>query len=120
MTRRVSCAWGLTGAAGFWAGAQGLVPDLQAVRSVASSWQETTPPLLLACSPFVQGGKLVVRTVEAVPAGEPLLHCYGPQAGEMTAAQRGCCCCSSTTLPAAAAPAPGRPRGSWRMWPRLG
>lgn len=89
MTRRVSCAWGLTGAAGFWAGAQGLVPDLQAVRSVASSWQETTPPLLLACSPFVQGGKLVVRTVEAVPAGEPLLHCYGPQAGEMTAAQRG-------------------------------
>ena len=35
-----------------------------------------------------QGSQLVVRTLEAVPAGQPLLHCYGPQAGEMTAAQR--------------------------------
>lgn len=39
------------------------------------------------CLP-VQGGTLVVRTLEALAPGEPLLHCYGPQAGEMTSAQR--------------------------------
>ena len=37
---------------------------------------------------LLQGGTLAVRTLEAVPAGEPLLHCYGPQVGEMTTAQR--------------------------------
>ena len=29
-----------------------------------------------------------MRTLEPVPAGAPLLHCYGPQVGEMTTAQR--------------------------------
>jgi hypothetical protein len=40
--------------------------------------------------PFVcrQGGTLIVRTIEAVPAGAALLHCYGPQEGEAPAAQR--------------------------------
>ncbi|KAI3429305.1 hypothetical protein D9Q98_005400 [Chlorella vulgaris] len=45
-----------------------------------------------SCLPNVavrfEGSKLIVRTVEAVPAGQPLLHCYGPQAGEMTTPQR--------------------------------
>ncbi|PSC76706.1 exostosin-like glycosyltransferase isoform B [Micractinium conductrix] len=45
-----------------------------------------------SCQPNVaarfEGGTLAVRTLEAVPAGEPLLHCYGPQVGEMTTAQR--------------------------------
>ncbi|KAL4452529.1 hypothetical protein ABPG75_008191 [Micractinium tetrahymenae] len=45
-----------------------------------------------SCLPNVatrfEGGTLVVRTLEALAPGDPLLHCYGPQAGEMTAAQR--------------------------------
>lgn len=56
----------------------------------------TTSTLQALCShpgvppayPSMQGSKLIVRTVEAVPAGQPLLHCYGPQAGEMTTPQR--------------------------------
>lgn len=36
----------------------------------------------------MQGGTLLVRTLEAVAPGEALLHCYGPQAGEMVAVQR--------------------------------
>lgn len=30
----------------------------------------------------------MLRTLEALPAGQPLLHCYGPQAGAMTTEQR--------------------------------
>lgn len=30
----------------------------------------------------------MVRTLEALPAGTPLLHCYGPQVGEMSWQQR--------------------------------
>jgi hypothetical protein len=35
-----------------------------------------------------QGADIVVRTLGPLPAGSALLHCYGPQAGEMTRAQR--------------------------------
>ncbi len=48
------------------------------------SVHHTTRPHALS----VQGGALVVRTLEALAPDEPLLHCYGPQAGEMTVAQR--------------------------------
>lgn len=45
-----------------------------------------------SCLPNValrfEGAAAVVRAAVPLAPGEPLLHCYGPQAGEMTTAQR--------------------------------
>jgi hypothetical protein len=35
-----------------------------------------------------EGTTAIIRTLSALEAGTPLLHCYGPQAGEMTTKQR--------------------------------
>ena len=66
-----------------------------------------------ACRPNVsvrfEGKTQIVRTPGPLPAATPLLHCYGPQAGEMTTAQRRSMLqdqyCFLCKCPACAAPA---------------
>jgi hypothetical protein len=45
-----------------------------------------------SCIPNVsvrfEGNTVIIRTLSSLPPGTPLYHCYGPQVGEMTTAQR--------------------------------
>ena len=61
-------------------------PPISSLLPLTNTYPTSLPPHP-ACT-RMQGATAVVRTLGPLPAGAPLLHCYGPQQGEMSWAQR--------------------------------